>query len=109
MKNIKYLVAAIHYIMYIYLSNVQRTEVVDDIPWNMNLNDMLAPAISRIKGLLNLEDRFPWSKSATKKTSQAGPEESRRLENLQRADEEFDVEAFLKEKFPWRYGARTRR
>lgn len=83
--------------------------MVDETPWDVSLNNIIAPAIDRIKGFLKLEQRFPWSKSNGDLDPPVDPEmtqalDIRKLEQLEAADDDFDVEGFLKDKFPWKYG-----
>ncbi|CAM6119782.1 unnamed protein product [Calypogeia fissa] len=98
----------------------QRTEVVEG-PWDVDLSDLLAPAIDRIKGFFKgrrkrtSSSTSPGPKSSSDKTdtSQSGSNEGvetlevdGKIPSLDSSpdDGEFDVDRFLKEKFPWRYG-----
>lgn len=73
---------------------------MDENPWDVNLENMLAPAIDKLRDFLKLEQRFPWSKK-----ERARPMDERTvgtleaLETSSRLEEEFDVDAFLGEKF----------
>ncbi|BBN09994.1 hypothetical protein MPTK1_5g00100 [Marchantia polymorpha subsp. ruderalis] len=91
----------------------QRTEVVDEVPWDVDLSDMLAPAIDKIKGFFRVNQR------PSERNDGSSDFEDRGTEGLNLAggttgmdsqsfvnDEEFDVERFLREKFPWKYGSR---
>ena len=71
---------------------------MDENPWDVNLENMLAPAIDKLRDFLKLEERFPWSK---KKTIMDGRTVGRleALETTSRLEEEFDVDAFLGDKF----------
>lgn len=81
---------------------LQRTEIVDEEPWDVNLNSMLAPAIDKIKDFLKLEQRFPWSKSEGEvPKTEPGIAEVFEAKSL---NQEFDVDGFLRDKFPARYG-----
>ncbi|KAG0571251.1 hypothetical protein M758_6G211800 [Ceratodon purpureus] len=87
----------------------QRTEIVDENPWDVNLENMLAPAIDKLRDFLKLEQRFPWSKKERAKPMDertVGSLEA--LESTSRLEEEFDVDAFLGEKFSERYGNTAR-
>jgi hypothetical protein len=78
---------------------------VDENPWDVNLEEMLAPAIDKLRDFLKLEQRFPWSKNERAKLMDkrtVGNLEA--LETTSRLEEEFDVDAFLGEKFSERYG-----
>ena len=75
---------------------------MDEEPWDVNLNSMLAPAIDKIKDFLKLEQRFPWSKSEGEvPKTEPGIAEVFEAKSL---NQEFDVDGFLRDKFPARYG-----
>ncbi|XP_024375259.1 uncharacterized protein [Physcomitrium patens] len=83
----------------------QRTEVVDENPWDVNLENMLAPAIDKLRDFLKLEQRFPWSKKERMKPMDertVGSLEA--LEDANKLEEEFDVDAFLGGRFSERSG-----
>jgi hypothetical protein len=86
---------------------LQRTEIVDEEPWDVNLNSMLAPAIDKIKDFLKLEQRFPWSKSEGEEMPKTEPGIAEVFE-VKRLNQEFDVDDFLRDKFPSRYGDLSR-
>lgn len=83
---------------------LQRTEIVDENPWDVNLENMLAPAIDKLRDFLKLEQRFPWSKERAKPIDEGTVGSLEALESSSRLEEEFDVDAFLGEKFSERYG-----
>lgn len=87
--------------------------MVDEVPWDVDLSDMLAPAIDKIKGFFRVNQR------PSERNDGSSDFEDRGTEGLNLAggttgmdsqsfvnDEEFDVERFLREKFPWKYGSR---
>lgn len=86
------------------LAILQRTEVVDENPWDVDLENMLAPAIDKLRDFLKLEQRFPWSKEKTKPMDERTVGSLEAMEAVSRLEEEFDVDAFLGEKFSERYG-----
>jgi len=77
---------------------------VDENPWDVNLENMLAPAIGKLRDFLKLEPRFPWSKERAKPMDERTVGTLEALEASSRLEEEFDVDAFLGEKFSERYG-----
>lgn len=74
---------------------------MDENPWDVNLENMLAPAIDKLRDFLKLEQRFPWSKERAKPMDERTVEASEASSGL---EEEFDVDAFLGEKLAERYG-----
>lgn len=86
----------------------QRTEVVDEAPWDLSFSSMFAPAINRIKDFFKIE-----TPPMTEEENTAGimPEfvevlNRRKLDmDKVKCDEDFDLEAFIKEVLPWKYRA----
>ncbi|EFJ20496.1 hypothetical protein SELMODRAFT_418165 [Selaginella moellendorffii] len=68
----------------------QRTEVVEEAPWDVNISEFLAPTIEGLAGILD-----PAEKRKTNPPDIA--------QELGSADKDFDIDGFLAEKFPWKY------
>lgn len=76
----------------------QRTEVVEGISWDVdNIADLLAPAIDKLKGFFSLD----WSNKQDK--DQLGADNLEAIAGDSSTTEEFDISAFLRKTFPWRY------
>lgn len=88
-------------------------------PWDVDFSDLLAPAIDRIKGFFKGARRnssLPSKSTSSDDTvepSQRGSNEGETgldadvrgpSVDLPSTDAEFDVDSFLKKKFPWKYG-----
>lgn len=92
----------------------QRTEVVGDASWDMNLSEFFAPAINHIKGLFNSDD---WYRSLRNEEAKRGyfqqdnsdniTEETKPSESfsikldtfiIDNTNEVFDIDSFLREK-----------
>ncbi|KAL3678913.1 hypothetical protein R1sor_021869 [Riccia sorocarpa] len=86
----------------------QRTEVVDELSWDVDLSDMLAPAIDKIRGFFKVDQRppVPGEPSSQSETAASVNSLEGRTNVVPDADEEFDVDLFLREKFPRKYGSR---
>eukprot|EP00249_Psilotum_nudum_P018836 c26983_g1_i2 orf=157-2283(+) len=86
----------------IYLQ--QRTVIVDELPLEMKLSSIFAPAMDHIMSLLNMEMQ-PNNQTTTNFSqlrSMAGYKDMDDA-NGTSSGEEFDIDSFLKEKFPWKY------
>eukprot|EP01018_Ginkgo_biloba_P009832 Gb_26531 [translate_table: standard] len=86
----------------------QRTEVVGDASWDVNLSDFFAPAINRIKGLLNFDQGHSSlgngdpQKGSIQQCIGDNIPEIEALSNLTNEfsikNENFDLDSFLREK-----------
>lgn len=91
---------------------LQRTEVVGDASWDVNLSEFFAPAINRIKGLFNSDDWYrPLANEAAKNgylqqdNGDNNREETGTPASLSKLDtfiaentsEVFDIDSFLRE------------
>lgn len=84
----------------------QRTEIVEETSWDMNLTSVLAPAIDRIKEFLKID--MPSTIDTSKMETPINIVET--LNNQQKLgmdtpwnEQEFDLDAFLREAIPWKY------
>ncbi|KAL2631794.1 hypothetical protein R1flu_016480 [Riccia fluitans] len=94
----------------------QRTEVVDGPSWDVDLSNVLAPAIDKIRGFFKVDQQRPpvtGGEPSSQSDDSAGNEnsssEGRRTDiglDSFSADEDFNVDLFLREKFPRMYGSR---
>lgn len=89
----------------------QRTEVVDEAPWDVTFSSMLAPAFTRIKEFLRIEVQ----PTADEDEGTVLPPEIMEVLNKRRldmdnvdCDTEFDIEAFIREVLPWKNKSQSR-
>ncbi|KAL3689769.1 hypothetical protein R1sor_016078 [Riccia sorocarpa] len=83
----------------------QRTEVVDELSWDVDLSNMIAPAIDKIRGFFGVDQRPPGEPSSPSETAENVSSLEGRASAGPDADEEFDVDLFLRTKFPRKYGS----
>lgn len=76
---------------------------MDENPWDLNLENMIAPAIDKLRDFLKLEQRFPWSKERAKPMDERTVGCLEALESSSKLEVEFDVDAFLGQKYSDRY------
>lgn len=91
----------------------QRTEVVDEAPWDVSFSSMFAPAIDRIKEFFRIQ--LPENSDANDdKPPGLMPEVmevlNRRKWDMEqvKCDENFDLEAFINEVLPWKSMSESR-
>ena len=85
---------------------MQRTEVVDEVPWEVSFSSVFAPAVNRIKQLLGIGESQPMEddeKEIDLPKEIVEVMNRRKLDMKKVDDDELDIEAFIREVLPWKY------